>query len=93
MIASALSRPAQLKKLRDIMVKTVKYSREQLRPDGTAVRVEEPMFVDDDDPDPNYVLTMDNAKKILAIHQRLRYVWTICVGAVLKYKTFPEFIR
>ena len=31
------------------------------------------MFAEGDDPNPNYVLTMDNAKKILAIHQRLRY--------------------
>jgi len=30
-----------------------------------------PMFQDGDDPDPNYVLTIDNAKKIIAIHQRL----------------------
>lgn len=29
-------------------------------------------YQNDIDPDPNYVLTMDNAKKILAIHQRLR---------------------
>ena len=69
-------RPAQLKKLRDIMVKTVKYSREVVRPDSTRAMQEEPMFVDGDDPDQNYVLTMDNAKKILAIHQRLRYVIT-----------------
>jgi len=35
-----------------------------------------PMFTEEDyDPDPNYVLTMDNAKKIIAIHQRLRYPW------------------
>ena len=31
-----------------------------------------PVFADGDDPDDKYVLTMDNAKKILAIHQRLR---------------------
>lgn len=30
------------------------------------------------DPNEHYVLTMDNAKKILAIHQRLRYLnWYI----------------
>lgn len=60
----------QLKKLRGVMVKTVIMSR----PDEEQQRVDEPMFVDQDDPDPNYVLTMDNAKKILAIHQRLRSV-------------------
>ena len=32
------------------------------------------MFSKEDDPDPLYHLTMDNAKKILAIHQRLRLV-------------------
>lgn len=67
-------RPAQLTKLRNVMVKTIKLSREVAGPDGALQRVEEPMFVDHDDPDPNYVLTMDNAKKILAIHQRLRSV-------------------
>ena len=68
-------RPAQLAKLRHIMVKTVNYSREVVRPDGTTARQNEPTFADNDDPDPNYVLTMDNAKKILAIHQRLRLVF------------------
>ena len=68
------TRPAKLRKLRDIMVNTVKYYREVVRPDGTRAQQEELTFVDDDDPDPNYVLTMDNAKKILAIHQRLRFV-------------------
>lgn len=36
-------------------------------------KAERPLFVSGDDPDDKYVLTMDNAKKILAIHQRLRY--------------------
>ena len=55
-------RPLQLKKLRDIMTKNVT--------PGTG------MFSKEDDPDPLYHLTMDNAKKILAIHQRLRLVTT-----------------
>ena len=38
--------------------------------DGVEVKV----FDETYDPDPNYVLTLDNAKKILAIHQRLRLV-------------------
>ena len=56
-------RPLQLKKLRDIMTKNV------VPPDG--------MFAEDDDPDKLYHLTMDNAKKILAIHQRLRFDLTL----------------
>jgi len=49
------------------MVKEVTYTR-----GSKAI----PMFTEEDyDPDPNYVLTMDNAKKIIAIHQRLRYTW------------------
>ena len=55
------------------MVKDVLYGKAQLVK-GIMDFVAEPTFVDGDDPDPNYVLTMDNAKKILAIHQRLRQV-------------------
>jgi len=65
-------RPAQLDKLRNVMVKAVKLSRATVGPDGKTVYNPEEMFANHDDPDPNYVLTMDNAKKILAIHQRLR---------------------
>jgi len=54
------------------MVKNVIYRTEITEPDGSSSPVEQPMFGNHDDPDPNYVLTMDNAKKILAIHQRLR---------------------
>jgi len=54
------------------MVKAVKLSRATVGPDGKTVYNPEEMFANHDDPDPNYVLTMDNAKKILAIHQRLR---------------------
>lgn len=59
-----------LKKLRDIMVQTVLYKRKVEGGEDAEV----PMFTNDDDPDTNYALTMDNAKKILAIHQRLRLV-------------------
>lgn len=62
----------QLKKLRDIMVKKVLWFRDMEQEDGTIASMEQVVFSDQDDPDPNYVLTMDNAKKILAIHQRLR---------------------
>ena len=56
------------------MVETMKISKEISAAGRSVARaVEEAMFKNDD-PDPNYVLTMDNAKKILAIHQRLRYV-------------------
>ncbi|KAF6041604.1 hypothetical protein EB796_000117 [Bugula neritina] len=68
-----LKRLAQLTKLRNVMVKNVIYRTEITEPDGSSSPVEQPMFGNHDDPDPNYVLTMDNAKKILAIHQRLRY--------------------
>lgn len=66
-------RNAKLKKLRDVMVKKVLYGEPQVVK-GKKMFVEKPMFVDGDDPDQNYVLTMDNAKKIIAIHQRLRLV-------------------
>jgi len=65
-------RGSQLTKLRDIMVKAFVYRTEMTEPDGSPSYIEQPMFAENDDPDPNYVLTMDNAKKILAIHQRLR---------------------
>lgn len=32
------------------------------------------LYGDAADPNPDYALTMDNAKKILAIHQRLRWL-------------------
>ncbi|XP_067936897.1 E3 ubiquitin-protein ligase rnf213-alpha-like [Watersipora subatra] len=67
-----LSRSAQLNKLRDIMVKRIYVSRTITNPDNSTRRIDQPMFAENDDPDPSYVLTMDNAKKILAIHQRLR---------------------
>ena len=47
------------------MVNKIIYKHE-----GVEVKAFDEMY----DPDPNYVLTMDNAKKILAIHQRLRLV-------------------
>ena len=62
------------------MVEMMKISKEISKADSNkSIVVEEAMFKNDD-PDPNYVLTMDNAKKILAIHQRLRYV---CVHFML----------
>lgn len=54
------------------MVRKIILSRQVTGPDGQHQKIDEPMFAENDDPDPNYVLTMDNAKKILAIHQRLR---------------------
>ncbi|XP_067940322.1 E3 ubiquitin-protein ligase rnf213-alpha-like [Watersipora subatra] len=60
-----LQRVKQLKKLRSIMAKNVVLRK-------AVAKKSTQMFSDTDDPDPNYVLTMDNAKKILAIHQRLR---------------------
>ena len=70
-LVNSLFREEQLWKLRAVMVKTVIYFREQEYPSGS-YKVEQRMFEYGDDPDPNYVLTSDNAKKILAIHQRLR---------------------
>ena len=49
----------------------IKHTAEVVMP-GTSLAANQPLFVDGDDPDDKYVLTMDNAKKILAIHQRLR---------------------
>lgn len=65
------SRDQKLAKLRNIMVKEVIYGTTQMVK-GKKEFVGRPMFIPGDDPDPNYVLTMDNAKKIIAIHQRLR---------------------
>ena len=50
----------------------IKHTAEVVIP-GASLAANQPLFVDADDPDDKYVLTMDNAKKILAIHQRLRY--------------------
>lgn len=68
-------RSAQLKKLRDVVVKSCILYKYSPRPDGSRLRLTTPLFDDFDDPDEDYVLTMDNAKKILAIHQRLRFVY------------------
>ena len=57
------------------MVKNVVYGKRIQKPGKKADFQPVPIFLDDDDPDPNYVLTMDNAKKIIAIHQRLRSVF------------------
>lgn len=54
------------------MVKKIVYGKRVEGPGNKADFETKPMFLKDDDPDPNYVLTMDNAKKIIAIHQRLR---------------------
>ncbi|XP_067936885.1 E3 ubiquitin-protein ligase rnf213-alpha-like [Watersipora subatra] len=67
-----LRRMDQLTKLRDVMVKKCMLYDSSITYDKSATRNNIPYFALDDDPDPNYVLTMDNAKKILAIHQRLR---------------------
>lgn len=67
----------KLENLRKVMLKT-----ENVEQTGDVTSTERPenssgynvdgMF-SYEDPNPNYVLTMDNAKKILAMHQRLRY--------------------
>lgn len=67
------------------MVKEVLYGKRQVVK-GKMDFVAMPMFVVGDDPDPNYVLTMDNAKKIIAIHQRLRWAKTCHVDFSLWYK-------
>lgn len=67
-----MRRTLQLEKLRAVMVKSCILSSSTKRPDGSVIRTEQPYFDHKDDPDENYALTMDNAKKILAIHQRLR---------------------
>ncbi|XP_067940325.1 E3 ubiquitin-protein ligase RNF213-like [Watersipora subatra] len=67
-----LPRSEKLKKLRSVMTKNVSLQKLPDKSDASAKPVPVQMFSDTDDPDPNYVLTMDNAKKILAIHQRLR---------------------
>lgn len=56
-------RNKQLKKLRSVMVKNNTVVR-----DGQFVD----LFAETRDPDPSYIITLDNAKKMLAIHQRLR---------------------
>ena len=63
------TRQAQLQKLRSIVVRDIQLYTSSSR-GGYKTKVQ--MFAQGDDPDPNYVLTMDNAKKLLAIHQRLR---------------------
>lgn len=56
-------RPDQLKKLRNVMVKNNTVMHEGYPLD---------LFTGTPDPDKTYVITLDNAKKLLAIHQRLR---------------------
>ena len=58
------------------MVKDVQLWRrpQYRRVDGSFYKYKHYMFEQNDDPDSSYVLTLDNAKKILAIHQRLKYV-------------------
>ena len=68
-------RVEKLKKLRNVMT-------EDVQPKGSD------MFAKGDDPDPNYVLTMDNAKKILAIHQRLRYLLLLTIHCIIRFKTY-----
>ena len=66
-------RSAQLAKLRNIMSSDIRHTAEkQTSKNAKAASASTPVFADGDDPDDKYVLTMDNAKKILAIHQRLR---------------------
>jgi len=62
----------QLQKLRDVVTVNFSMFHAIERPGSKTLYNEEPLFRGDDDPDSDYVLTMDNAKKILAIHQRLR---------------------
>ena len=56
------------------MVKDVQLWRKPTykRVDGSYYKYKHYMFEQNDDPDSSYMLTLDNAKKILAIHQRLK---------------------
>ena len=65
------------------MVKDVQLWRrpQYRRVDGSFYKYKHYMFEQNDDPDSSYVLTLDNAKKILAIHQRLKYVLTNSTSA------------
>ena len=90
MIYFLFRRQAQLQKLRSVMVKTHKLYKEGANPGDAKTEVS--MF-GADDPDPNYVLTMDNAKKILAIHQRLRFAISHIIVVLLATYSLLEIVE
>ena len=77
------------------MVKDVQLWRrpQYRRVDGSFYKYKHYMFEQNDDPDSSYVLTLDNAKKILAIHQRLKYMLHNSTRAdIMKYVYGIEII-